>query len=146
MTETKEIILEKLFPGYEEAKSILKRCSDYELNLIINNCPKYIEDLEDSITKEVQWSIVGTLFGQLINNFYDFFSNHESLIRDYFYSTTFITYGCNNAWWINKEDIIDICIDLLEETHGEYSIKNNIDFRDIVLALNQYHPIKFCIG
>lgn len=57
---TREDIMERLFPGYEDTKRALESYSDWELGLIIPECP---EDLEDSIIKEVQWSIVDTLFG-----------------------------------------------------------------------------------
>ena len=72
MTETKEDILERLFPGYERTKRALESYSDWELGLIMDNFPECPEDLEDSIIKEVQWSVVDTLFGQLISNWMTF--------------------------------------------------------------------------
>lgn len=68
MTETREDIMERLVPGYEETRRVLESYSDWELGLIMDNIPECPEDLEDSIIKEVQWSIVDTLFEQFINN------------------------------------------------------------------------------
>lgn len=147
MTETREYILERFFPDYEETKRALESYSDWELGLIIGNIPEYPDNLKDSIIKEIQWNIVGTLFEKLINNWDDFFSDNEGLIIDYCYDTVFLGYNYENkSYLISKETVIDICKDLLRETDEKYSINENIDFRDIISNLNEYYPIKFCEG
>ena len=147
MTETRENILERFFPDYEETKRALESYSDWELGLIIDNIPEYSDNLEDSIIKEIQWNIVGTLFEKLINNWDDFFSDNEGLIIDYCYNTVFLGYNYKNkSYLISKETVIDICKDLLSETDEKYSINENVDFRDIISNLNEYYPIKFCKG
>lgn len=111
----------------------------------MDNIPECPEDLEDSITKEVQWSIVDTLFGQLISNWDDFISDNEGLVMDYCYDTVFLGYNYENkSYSISRETVIDICKDLLSEVDEEYSINENVDFRDIISDLNKYYPIKFC--
>ena len=144
MTETREDIMERLFPGYGDTKRALESYSDWELGLIMDNIPECPEDLEDSITKEVQWSIVDTLFGQLISNWDDFISDNEGLVMDYCYDTVFLGYNYENkSYSISRETVIDICKDLLSEVDEEYSINENVDFRDIISDLNKYYPIKF---
>lgn len=141
----REDILERLFPGYIETNRILESHSDWELNLITDNIPEYPEDLEDSIIKEIQGEIVSTLFSQFITNWDDFIFDNESLVMDYCYDNTFLSYNYeNNSYLISKETVIDICKDLLNEADGEHSINENIDFRDVISDLNKYHPIKFC--
>lgn len=145
MTETREDIMERLFPDYGDTKRALESYSDWELGLIMDNIPECLEDLEDSITKEVQWSIVDTLFGQLISNWDDFISDNEGLVMDYCYDTVFLGYNYENkSYSISRETVIDICKDLLSEVDEEYSINENVDFRDIISDLNKYYPIKFC--
>lgn len=145
MTETREDIMERLFPGYEDTKRVLESYSDWELGLIMDNIPECPEDLEDSIIKEVQWSIVDTLFGQFINNWDDFISDNECLVMDYCYDAVFLGYNYENkSYLISRETVIDICKDLLSEVDEEYSINENVDFRDIISDLNKYYPIKFC--
>lgn len=141
----REDILERLFPGYIETNRILESHSDWELNLIIDNIPEHSENLEDSIIKEIQGEIVSTLFSQFITNWDDFIFDNESLVMDYCYDDTFLSYDYeNNSYLISKETVIDICKDLLNEADGEYSINENVDFRDVISDLNKYHPIKFC--
>ena len=145
MTETREDILERLFPGYEETRRTLESYSDWESGLITDNFPEYPEDLEDSIIKEVQWNVIDTLLGQFINNWDDFISSNEGLVMDYCYDATFLRYNYENkSYLISRETVIDICKDLLSEVDEEYSINENIDFRDIISDLNKYYPIKFC--
>lgn len=145
MTETKENILERLFPDYEKTKRTLESYSDWELGLTMDNFPGCPEDLEDSIIREVQWSVVDTLFGQLISNWDDFISNNEGLVMDYCYDTVFLGYNYRNkSYLISRETVIDICKDLLSEVDEEYSINEDVDFRDIISDLNKYYPIKFC--
>lgn len=145
MTETKEYILERLFPGYEKTKRALESYSDWELGLIMDGIPECSEDLEDSIIKEVQWSVVDTLFEQFISNWDDFISDNECLVMDYCYDTLFLGHNYESrSYWISKETIVDICKDLLSEVDEEYSINENVDFRDIISDLNKYYPIKFC--
>ena len=145
MTETKEYILEKFFPDYEETKRDLESYSDWELGLIMDNDLECPEDLEDSIIKEVQWSVVDTLLGRFINDWDDFISSNEDLVMDYCYDATFLRYNYENkSYLISRETAIDICKDLLSEVDEKYSINENIDFRDIISDLNKYYPIKFC--
>lgn len=145
MTETGEDIMEKMFPGYKDTKRALESYSDWELGLIMDNFPYYPEDLEDSITKEVQWSIVNTLFGQFISNWDDFISDNESLVMGYCHDIVFLGYSYEGrSYWVSKETIIDICKDLISDADEEYSINENIDFRDVISDLNKYYPIKFC--
>lgn len=145
MTKTKEDILERLFPDYERTKRALESYSDWELSLIVDVFPKCLEDLEYLIIKEVQWSVAYTLFRHLISNWDNFFSDNKSLVVDYCYDTIFLGYNYDNrSYWISKETIIDICRDLISEVDEEYSINENVDFRDIILDLNKYYPIKFC--
>lgn len=145
MTETKEAVLERLFPDYEKTRNALESYSDYELSLIRDDCPEYPEDLEDLIIMKVQWSISETLFRQLINNWNDFFLENENLIRDYCFGATFIGYNReNNSYWISRKVVIGVCKDLLCEADVDYSINEDIDFRDIISDLNKYYPIKFC--
>ena len=64
---------------------------------------------------------------------------------DYCYDATFLRYNYENkSYLISRETVIDICKDLLSEVDEEYSINENIDFRDIISDLNKYYPIKFC--
>lgn len=145
MIETREDILERLFPGYEEAKRALDSYSNWELSLITDNFPECPENLEDSIIKEVQWVIVDVLFGQLINNWDVFISDNEGLVMDYCGDAVFLGYNYENrSYLVSKETIIDLCKDLINEVDEEYSINENVDFRDIISDLNKYYPIKFC--
>ena len=145
MTETREDILERLFPGYGETRRALESYSDWELGLITDNFPEYPEDLEDSIIKEIQGEIVSTLFSQFITNWDDFIFDNESLVMDYCYDDTFLSYDYeNNSYYISKEVAIDCCGELIREADKEYSINENIDFRDVISDLNKFHPIKFC--
>ena len=145
MTETREYILDRFFPDYEETKRDLESYSDWELGLIMDNIPEYPDNLRDSIIKEIQWSIVGTLFEQLINNWDDFFLDNEGLIMDYLYDASFLGYNYENkSYLISRETVLDICKDLLSEADEKYSINENVDFRDIISNLNKYYPIKFC--
>lgn len=145
MTETRGDILERLFPGYEETRRALESYSDWELGLITDNFPECPENLEDSITREVQWNVIDTLLGQFINNWDYFMSSNEGLVMDYCYDVTFLRYDYENkSYLISRETVINICKDLLSEVDEEYSINENIDFRDIISDLNKYYPIKFC--
>ena len=64
---------------------------------------------------------------------------------DYCYDAAFLGYNYESrSYWISKETIVDICKDLLSEVDEEYSINENVDFRDIISDLNKYYPIKFC--
>lgn len=147
MTETKEYILERLFPGYKGTKRALESYSDWELGLIMDNFPECLEDLEDSIIKEVQWSIIDTLFEQFINNWDGFISDNEGLVMDYCYDGIFLGYNYENkSYLISRETVIDICKDLISDVDEEYSINENVDFRDVISDLNKYYPIKFCEG
>lgn len=142
---TREDILERLFPGYRETNRILESRSDWELNLITDNISEYPEDLEDSIIKEVQWETASTLFSQFITNWDDFIFNNESLVMDYCYDDTFLSYDYeNNSYLISEETIIDLCEVLLNEADKEYSINEDVDFRNVISDLNKYYPIKFC--
>lgn len=142
---TREDILERLFPGYRETNRILESRSDWELNLITDNISEYPEDLEDSIIKEVQWEIASTLFSQFITNWDDFIFNNESLVMDYCYDDTFLSYDYeNNSYLISEETVIDLCEVLLNEADKEYSINEDVDFRNVISDLNKYYPIKFC--
>ena len=87
---TREDILERLFPDFKETKRTLDLFSDYELNLLEDNCPEDIDDLADSILHEVQWDIVRTLFISFINDWDDFYTNNEELVMDYCSETTFL--------------------------------------------------------
>ena len=141
----REDILERLFPGYIETNRILESHSNWELNLLTDNMSDYPEDLENSIIKEVQWKIANILFSQFITNWDDFISNNESIVMDYCYDDTFLSYDYeNNSYLISKEPIINLCEVLLNEADGEYSINENIDFRNVISDLNKYYPIKFC--
>ena len=145
MTEIREDILERMFPDYGETRRALESYSDWELGLIMDNDLECPEDLEDSIIKEVQWSVVDTLLGRFINDWDDFISSNEGLVMDYCYDATFLRYNYENkSYLISRETVIDICKDLLSEVDEEYSINENIDFRDIISDLNKYYPIKFC--
>lgn len=145
MTEIKEYILDNWFPGYEEAKRNLDLYSDYELNLLRDNFPEDVGNLNTSIIHEVQWDISGTLFRLLINDWDDFYMNNEELVIDYCSEATFLEYNPdNNSYYISKEVAIDCCGELIREADKEYSINEDVDFRDIISELNKYYPIKFC--
>ena len=142
---TREDILERLFPDFKETKRTLDLFSDYELNLLEDNCPEDIDDLADSILHEVQWDIVRTLFISFINDWDDFYTNNEELDMDYCSETTFLEYDSgNNSYCISKETVIDCCWELIREADKEYSINENVDFRNVISNLNKYYPIKFC--
>ena len=141
----REDILEGLFPGYIETNRILESHSNWELNLITDNISEYPEDLEDSIIKEVQWEIASTLFSQFITNWDNFISNNESIVMGYCYDDTFLSYDYeNNSYLISEETVIDLCEVLLNEADKEYSINEDVDFRNVISDLNKYYPIKFC--
>ena len=145
MTGIKEDILDNWFPGYGEAKSNLDLYSDYELNLLRDNFPNDVDDLANSILHEVQWDIVRTLFESFINDWDDFYTNNEELVMDYCSEATFLEYdSCNNSYCISKETVIGCCRELIRETDKEYSINENVDFRNVISNLNKYYPIKFC--
>lgn len=142
---TREDILERLFPDFEETKITLDSYSDYELNLLEDNCPEDIDDLADSILHEVQWDIVRTLFISFINDWDDFYTNNEELVMDYCSEVTFLEYDSgNNSYCISKETVIDCCRELTREADKEYFINENVDFRNVISNLNKYYPIKFC--
>lgn len=145
MTEMKEYILDNLFYGYEEAKRTLDLYSDYELNLLRDNLPENIDDVANLILHEVQFDLSSMLFGPFINDWDDFYTNNEELIMDYCYEATFLEYNSgNNAYCISKEMAIDCCGELIREADKEYSINEDVDFRDVISELNKYYPIKFC--
>ena len=144
---TREDILEKLFPGFEETKRTLDSYSDYELNLLEDNYLEDIDDLADSILHEVQWDIVRTLFISFINDWDDFYTNNEELIMDYCSEATFLEYDSgNNSYYISRGVVIGCCRELIREADKEYSINENVDFRNVISNLNKYYPIKFCEG
>ena len=145
LSEIKEEILTKFIPDYEEVVSTLKLYSDYELNLIKDNCPEYIDDLRNIIIGEVQGIIIDTLFGSIINNWDEFISHNEDLLADYYNEAIFIEYDdANNAYYVSKDIVIDECRNLIKEVEGEYSINEDIDFIDIISNLNKKYPLKFC--
>lgn len=145
MTGIKKDILDNWFPEYEEAKRQLDLYSDYEINLLRDNYPNDVDDLANLIIQEVQWDIVETLFGSIINDWDDFYMNNEGLVMDYCNEATFLEYNPNNnSYYISKETAIICCEELVREADKEYSINEDIDFRDIISDLNKYYPIKFC--
>lgn len=142
---TREDILERLFPDFEETKRTLDSYSDYELNLLEDNYLEDIDDLANSILHEVQWDIVRTLFISFINDWDDFYTNNEELVMDYCSEATFLEYDSgNNSYCISKGIVIGCCRELIREADKEYSINENVDFRNVIANLNKYYPIKFC--
>ena len=142
---TREDILERLFPDFEETKRALDSYSDYELNLLEDIYLEDIDDLASSILHEVQWDIVRTLFISFINDWDDFYTNNEELVMDYCSEATFLEYdSVNNSYCISKGIVIDCCQELIKEADKEYSINENVDFRNVISNLNKYYPIKFC--
>ena len=142
---TREDILERLFPDFEETKRTLDSYSDYELNLLEDIYLEDIDDLANSILHEVQWDIVRTLFISFINDWDDFYTNNEELVMDYCSEATFLEYDSdNNSYCISKEMAIDCCWELIREADKEYSINEDVDFKAKISNLNKYYPIKFC--
>ena len=142
---TREDILERLFPDFEETKRALDSYSDYELNLLEDIYLEDIDDLASSILHEVQWDIVRTLFISFINDWDDFYTNNEELVMDYCSEATFLEYdSVNNSYCISKGIVIGCCQELIREADKEYSINENVDFRNVISNLNKYYPIKFC--
>ncbi len=145
MTEIKEEILNRLCPEYEDIKNQLEDYSDYELNLIINNLPDSIDDLQNSICLELQWTIIGDLCAPIINNWDDFYYENEGMIMDNCCNDPFIDYNySNHSYEICKETIIGLCSDLVSEANGDYTINEEVDFSEIIAYLNRYYPVKFC--
>lgn len=148
MTEVQEEILNRLCPEYEDFKNQLEQYSDYELNLVVNNLPDSIDDLQSSINMEIQWDILGTLCSPFINDWDDFYNNYEGEIMDYCWECgPFISYNSyNNSYEINRETVIDICKDLISnsEVDGDYTINEEVNFSEIIADLNRYYPVKFC--
>ena len=147
LSEIKERILTTFLPEYEEVVRILDSYSDYELELIKDSCQEDIDDLSNAITKAVQLEIIEALFAPIINNWDDFYLNNEDLLMDYCSEATIIEYDYrSNSYCIFKDTIIDDCKSLIKEVEGEYSINEDVDFRDIISNLNKYYPIKFSEG
>lgn len=148
MTEVQEEILNRLCPEYEDFKNQLEQYSDYELNLVINNLPDSIDDLQSSINMEIQWDILGALCSPFINGWDDFYSNYEGEIMDYCWGAgPFISYNSyNNSYEINREIVIDICKDLISnsEADGDHTINEEVNFSEIIADLNRCYPVKFC--
>lgn len=144
MSNVRQEILENLFPNYEEIKNTLELYSDYELGLIVDICPEAISDISECILQEVQLNIIEILLKSFITNWDKFFSINDNIIADYCFDNEFIKYDITrNAYLINKETVIDICRDLLYNEE-EYSINENVDFRNVIIKLNETFPIKFC--
>lgn len=144
MTETREDILKRLLPGYKETKRALESHSDYELYLVRDNLPDTVDELGDRILKEVQWDIIGTLFSRFIDDWDDFYGEFEAELMDYCNDVTLIRYNYKNeSYTISKDDIIDACRDLVRES-TRYSLNEDVDFRDVIVDLNEFYPIKFC--
>ena len=145
LSEIKKELLTNFIPDYEEVIDTLNSYSDYELSLIKDNCPEYIDDLSNTIIGEIQGTIIDTLFGSIINNWDKFISNNEDLLADYYNNAIFMEYDdAINAYYIFKDAVINECENLIKEGEGEYSINENIDFRDIIFNLNKQYPFKFC--
>lgn len=145
LSEIKEEILSKIIPDYEEVVDTLRSFSDYELKLIKDNCPEYIDNLRDAIIGEVQGIVIDTLFGSIISNWKDFIFYNEDLLADYYSGPIFIEYDdANNAYCISKDVVIDECKNLIKDSEGRYFINEDVDFRDIISNLNKQFPLKFC--
>lgn len=145
MTEVQEEILNRLCPEYEDLKSQLEQYSDFELNMIINNLPDDVYELQNAICSELQWTIIGDLCGPIINDWDNFFFENEGMIMDYCCDGLFISYnGSNRSYEICKETIMDLCSDLVSEAEGDYVINEEVDFSEIIADLNRYYPVKFC--
>lgn len=145
MTEVQEEILNRLCPEYEDLKSQLEQYSDFELNMIINNLPDNVDELQNAICSELQWAIIGDLCGPIINDWDNFFYENEGTIMDYCCDGLFISYNdSNRSYEIRKEIIIDLCSDLVSEAEGDYIINEEVDFSEIIADLNRYYPVKFC--
>lgn len=145
LPEIEEKILIKLIPDYEEIVGILKSYSDYELMLIENNCPEDIGDLRNAIICEVQGIVIDILFGSIISDWKEFIYYNEDELAYYYSEAIFIEYDdANKAYYISKDTVIDECKNLIKDQEGRYSIKEDIDFRDIISNLNKQFPLKFC--
>ena len=145
LSEIKEEILSKIFPDYEEVVDTLNSLSYYELSLIKVDYLEYIDNVRDAIIGEIQGIIIDTLFGSIINNWDEFISNNEDLLADYYNNAIFMEYDdAINAYYIFKDAVINECENLIKEAEGEHSIKENIDFMDIISNLNKQYPFKFC--
>lgn len=145
MTEVQEEILNKLCPEYEDLKNQLEQYSDYELNLIVNNLPDSVDDLQSSICSELQWVIIGDLCGPIIDDWGNFFFENEGMIMDCCCDGPLISYNYNNhSYEICKETIIGLCLDLVSEAEGNYTINEEADFSEIIADLNRCYPVKFC--
>lgn len=146
MTETKKELLQSYLPEYEDIESTIDQFSDYEINLVRNNLPDDIGDLESSIKMEVQWEIITDLCSPFMDDWEDFFSKYEGEIMDICYNDcSFIHYNSyNNAYEISKDTIIDLCKDLIAEAEEEYTINEDVNFLEVIADLNKNFPIKFC--
>lgn len=146
MTEIQNYILENYLPEYESIVCQIEQFSDYELKLISDNLPDSIDELQDAICIELQWTILSDLCGPFINDWDNFFSKYEEEIMDYCWNGNFfISYNDNNhSYEISKQTIIDICSDFISEAEEEYTLNEEVDFSEIINNLNKYYPVKFC--
>lgn len=146
MTEVQEIILNQYFPEYGDYKSILESYSDYELNLIVDNLPESIDDIPESINKEVQWDVLNALCSTFVDNWDEFYNQEEGMIMDFCWNNdSIISYNdSNRSYEISKDGVIELCKDLISESEKEYTINEEADLSETIMWLNKNFSIKFC--
>lgn len=145
LPEIEEKILIKLVPDYEEVVDILESYSNYELMLIENNYLEDIEDLRNAIICKVQGIVIDILFGSIISDWKEFIYYNEDELACYYSEAIFIEYDdANKAYYISKDTVINECKNLIKDQEGRHSIKEDMDFRDIISNLNKQFPLKFC--
>lgn len=146
MTEAQETILNNYFPEYEDYRSMIELYSDYELSLIMDNLPENIDDIPESISKEVQWDILNTLCSTFVDNWDEFYEQEEEMIINYcFDNDSTVSYNdYTHSYEISKEAVINMCKDLTSETEGKYTVNEKADLSETITWLNKNYPIKFC--
>lgn len=142
MTEIQEEVLEKLFPGYEKVKRMLKSYNDFELNTALEDIFE-IGDIDTAVIKSVQWNIIRTLIEPIIGE--DFLYDEEGIVMDYCYSVMFMERNNNNdSYEINKQRVISMCEEMIKESGKDsYKINRDVDFGAIIATLNKYYQLKF---
>ena len=143
----KNCILELLFPGYEEAIDVLESYSKYELEIIKDSGIETLDDIQMVIIKEIQYNILNTVFSRFIINWEEFFETNEEFLIDYCQEHIFIHYdNYTNSYELDKDSIINACEDFLTYANSDkYFINEDADIVELILELNNYFPIKFCL-
>lgn len=143
-----EEILNNIFPEYSSIKETLETYSDYELSLVRDSIYSVddVSSLNDYIASNVQFDIIEFLLNKIIDNGSILYSKEETAIMEYMNSYNFLNYDVvKRAYKLSKQSIICMCEELIENTDGNYNIRQDIDFKDIVYTLNITTPLKFIL-